>query len=353
MTKSWADTPLGWINRDNTSAYTATAGEFEFSIAGLAVNDTIDVLNIREDLIANNRRLVGDSGDLAGSAIELHYGITETISAFARYQDQSLTVDLGEVQSVNIVDINESLDTTLQEIGFKWTLFESKLLNPDNLQTALSIQATAYRNESDDFDVTIDQINFSNLTVFFSDPTIFSVDDLKDEGWTIRLLFSRYLDQIGVTSFWLGYGQSDAKSGTSTNAENGTIRNLFKQEFSLEESYLYLGASLNLRITPRLPASISYEYIDINDSSFNRDPLVAPTGLPGFLTSSATSHEDGNHTLNAKISYWITPEFSASVSGNLFSNQFLGKLPHFNNPLSESFSSEPYGYIGLELGYRF
>lgn len=349
----WTDTPLGWINRGNPSAYTTTQGEFEFSIAGLAVNDTIDFLDIREDLIANDRRLAGDSGDLEGNSIEIHYGITDSISVFARQQNQSLTVDLGQVQSVNIVEIDDALETQLQEVGFKWTLFESELLNPDNLQSSLSIQATAFRNKSDDFDVTVDQINLSNLTVFFTDPTTFSVDNLEDDGWTLRFFYSRYLDQIGVTSFWIGYGESEASSGTSTNAINGTIRNLFSQEFSLEESYLYLGASLNFRISPRLPASISYEYIDINHSRFRRNPVEAPSGLPGFLSSNAVSGESGNHTVNARISYWVTPDINLSLSGNLYSNQFLGRLPHFNNPLSESFSNEPYGFIGLELGYSF
>ncbi|MCH7817823.1 MAG: hypothetical protein IIC60_14780, partial [Proteobacteria bacterium] len=97
---AYGDTPLGWINSANPAAYTTTRGEFEISLAVLAVNDTIDFLNIRDDLIANNRTLVGDSGDLDGVKFELHYGVTETLSVFYRRQQHSLTVDLGPTNSI-------------------------------------------------------------------------------------------------------------------------------------------------------------------------------------------------------------------------------------------------------------
>jgi len=90
-----ADTPLGWINSANMAAYTTTRGEFEISLSGLAVNDTIDFLNVRDELIINNKTLVGDSGNLIGGKFELHYGITETLAVFYRQQQHSLTVDLA------------------------------------------------------------------------------------------------------------------------------------------------------------------------------------------------------------------------------------------------------------------
>jgi hypothetical protein len=92
-----ADTPLGWINAGNTSAYTTTRGEIEIGLAGLAVNDTIDFLNYRDDLIANNSRLTGDTGDLSGTRLELHYGITNTLDVFLKLQQQSLTIELRPI----------------------------------------------------------------------------------------------------------------------------------------------------------------------------------------------------------------------------------------------------------------
>lgn len=349
----FGDTPLGWINNNTMSAYTTTQGELEISGSIHAVNEAIDFLDIREDLFANNQRLVGKSGDLDGTRFEAHYGITNYLSVFARQRQHELTVDLGDIASVNLVDISNSLDTTQQEIGLKWTLYEANLLEPDNRRTALSLQLTGYENETDDFDVVLDRIDLDNFTVFFTDPTTFAVSNMEDEGWTSRLLYTQSLADLGIGSLWLGYGESSATSGTSTNAVNGTVRRLFTQEFELEESYYYLGASINFNIRPRLVANLSYEYIYIADTEFSREPAVPPTQLPGFLSASGTTEEDGNHTLSARLSYWLTPQISASLSGNLYSNQFLGVLPHYNNPLGESFSTVPYGFIGGELAFRF
>jgi len=348
-----ADTPVGWISNNTMSAYTTTKGELEISASIQAVNEAIDFLDIREDLFKNNPRLTGKSGDLDGTRFEAHYGLTDYLSIFARYQQHELTVDLGEIASINLVDISNSLDTTQQEIGLKWMLYEGDLLNPDNRKTALSLQITGTRNETKAFDAVIDRIDIGNLTVFFSDPTTFSVSNMKDEGWTSRLLYTQAVDDFGIASIWFGYGESSATSGTSTNAINGTVRNLFTQDFELEEEYFYLGASINFAIRPRLIAYLSYEFINIAKSKFSRDPITPPSQLPGFLSASGLADEDGNHTLTARLSYWLTPQINASVSGNLYSNQFLGRLPHYNNPLGESFASVPYGFIGAELAYRF
>ena len=47
---STADTPLGWINSSNPAAYTTTKGELEISGAALAVNDSLDVFNYRDEI---------------------------------------------------------------------------------------------------------------------------------------------------------------------------------------------------------------------------------------------------------------------------------------------------------------
>lgn len=171
---------LGWINSSNPAAYTTTAGEFEISLAGLAVNDTIDFLNVRGDLVANNRRLAGDSGDLNGGKFELHYGVTESVSVFYRQQQHQLTVDLGTINSVSLIDIDKSLNTTQQSLGFKWTFFESNLLRPDNRRSAASLEISGYSNKSDDFNVVIDENSLDNLQIFFRDPQTFSVTELED-----------------------------------------------------------------------------------------------------------------------------------------------------------------------------
>jgi len=348
-----ADTPLGWINNGGSSAYTSNKGELEINLGILAVNDTIDFINYRDDFVANDRRLVGDSGDLIGGTFAAHYGISEHVSMFLSRREHSLSIDLGTINSVNVTQIDDSLDTSKDTLGFKWTFYQSNLLNPDNRVSAAALEFSVYSGSSDDFDVSVDEIHLADLDVFFANPQTFSVAGLEDDGWKARVIYTLPVQETGVLSFWAGYGQSQARSGTTSDIASAFIKSIFEQEFELEETYLYAGASVRYQITPRIPLDINYEYINVSDSNLRRIPESPSSALPSFLSASAERAADDNHTLTARLSYWMTPKMNISLSGDLYSNQFLGIIPHYDNPLSGSFSSLPYGFAGVELGIKF
>lgn len=353
VTPAAADTPLGWVNSKDPSAYTTTAGEFEISVGALAINELIDVFDYRADILASSSRLVGDSGYLKGSNIELNYGVTRDLSVFYRRQDHALTLDLGEIQSATVVDIDDSLDTTMQTGGVKWTFFRSNLLNSDYRQSALSLELSYNINKTDDYKVVISQMQLENLQIFFQNPQTFAVDRLEDEGWKTRLVYSMPIGNLSVASIWASYGQSEASSGTSSDLQSATFARLFEQSFEQEETYVHLGASLHYNLTPRLPLLVSYEYVNIADESVSREPATPSSSLPSFLSQSNQQTVSDNHTLFAQVSYWVTPDINLSISGNLYANQFTGTLPHYNNPLSGSFADAPYGYARIQLAYKF
>ncbi len=352
-TPTFAETPAGWINSANTSAYTTTRGDIEIALAGFAVNSTLDIFNYREDLIAASGRLEGDSGDLLGNKLELHYGVSRDFSLFYRRKQQSLTLDLGEINSVDLVDIDQSLETLAQSAGLKWTFFKADLLNQDNRHSAASLELTAFQSESDSFDVVLEEIRLDNLTIFFGVPQTFSIANMEDEGWKSRLIYSWPLQQSSTFTAWTGYGESTATSGTTSDLQSATIRRFFEQSFEIEEQYFYLGGGFNAYITPRLSINLNYEYIKLINADFSRLPAEPLPQLPGFLSASSQAEIDSNHTLEARLAYWLTPEINLSVTGNLYANQFVGVLPHYNNPLSGSFSSTAYGFAGVELMYKF
>lgn len=351
---SEAQTPLGWISSDTISAYTLAPFDFEISATKLKVNDTIDFLNVREDLLAGQQKLVGKSGDLDGEQLELYLGLPWDLEIYYQRQQQAFTVDLGTINSVKLVDISPSLDTTLQNYGLKWTFWKGNLLNPDNRISAAALEVSGTNNQSDDFGVVVSEIYLPNLSIFFRDPQTFSVADLEDDGWKARLIYTwpfAGIDTV-VATVWGGYGASDATSSTTSDLTSATIKALFEQQFTVEERYYYAGASLTWNPLPRLPITLNYEYIRIRDSAFTRNPDPPQTGLPGFLTQTPASLS-GNHTLSARIAWWLTPQVNLSLTGNLYSNQFIGVVPHFSNPLSGSFGDKPYGFAGLQLGFNW
>lgn len=216
------------------------------------MNDTIDFLNYKEDLIAASGRLEGNSGNMNGAKLELHYGVTRDLSVFYRRQQHSLSLDLGEISSVDLIDIDKSLDTTAESAGFKWAFFRANLLNPDNRQSSASFELSGFSNKSADFDLVLSEIRLDNLTIYFGVPQTFSVANLADEGWKSRLVYSWPIVRLGIGSLWASYGESSVNSGTTSDLKSVTISKFFEQDFDKNETYMSAGASLIAGINPPL-----------------------------------------------------------------------------------------------------
>ncbi len=350
-----ADSPLGWVHADHNSAYTLNERTFELTLGAIAVNEDLDFLDVREDLLAGTRQLEGDSGDLGGNALELNVGITPWLSAFYRRQQTELTIDIGEVRSINLLDLDDGLDTTTQMYGFKLNFFEAANFDVARPWRAASLEVARTSSKSDNFTGVLDRITLnSNLVISFTNPQNFEVDQMEDDGWLARVLYSFPLSPRLSATTWAGFAENNAQSGTRSDIPVPSLASAFEQSFKTDNSQLLLGASMVWQITPRMPLQLSYEYIRLNDSDLEVISNPNNVLLPSFLRADnlgAVEAED-NHTLRGSLTYWITPQFTVSLTGKLFSNQFLGLIPHYSNPLSGSFSDQPYGYAGVHLGFR-
>jgi hypothetical protein len=352
-----AEQPFGWVGIGHPSAYALAPGEFELSGNLLRVDDTIDFLNLRNDLLAGNQRLVGNSGDLDGRGGELRIGVWDSLELFYRQTDQDLVLNIGPVSSADIDNLDTQLRTEREAYGIKWVFFES--LNQDLSQpwTSAALELTSSQNRSDDFGGDLAGFRFSATGgVRFDPPGRFGLDRLRDEGWGARLLFSSALNASTTTTAWAGYGQTEASSGTSWDIDVGFFRDAFLQTFDIEESQYRLGASVNWQYFPRLPVQVGYEYIAITDrkQTVKRGEGSLSGLIPSFLNGGGLAEsETHNHTVYGSVNWWVTPQIYLGAGGKLFSSQFTGIIPHYNNPLSSSFSNITYGYVELKLGVKF
>jgi len=352
-----AEQPFGWTGIGHPSAYALAPGEFELSGNLLRVDDTIDFLNLRNDLLAGNQRLVGNSGDLDGRGGELRLGVWDSLELFYRQTGQDLALNIGPVSSADIDNLDTQLRTEREVYGVKWVFFES--LNQDLSQpwTSAALELTSSQNRSDDFGGDLAGFRFSATGgVTFDPPGRFGLDRLRDEGWGARLLFSSALNASTTTTAWAGYGQTEASSGTSWDIDVGFFRDAFLQTFDIEESQYRLGASVNWQYFPRLPVQVGYEYIAITDrkQTIKRGEGSLSRLIPSFLNGGGLAEsETRNHTVYGSVNWWVTPQIYLGAGGKLFSSQFTGIIPHYNNPLSSSFSDITYGYVELKLGVKF
>lgn len=350
-----ADTPLGWIEKASPSAYTLGSMEFDLSIGAIAVNDTIDFLNIRDDLLAGTRKLEGDSGDLSGRNFSVQLGLAPMLTAFYSQQDQDFTVELGNIASINLLELDSTLKTESKAYGLKWNIYEAGHSSNDRAWHAMSLELSKLTNTSDDFEGKLDQIFLNNnTTLTFNQPQTFSIARMEDEAIAAKLLYTWPVSSSLTGTVWAAYADVDSAAGTTSDILAASIASAFEQSFSADEKRVQFGLGLNWQITERMPVQLSYEFINItsSDTTVVSNPLNVL--LPSFLRASNLSQQDTdtNHILKGSLSYWVTPELNVSVYGTVFSNQFLGVIPHYNNPLTSSFADNPYGYVGLSIGLR-
>lgn len=348
-----AQQPYGWSGHGHTSAYVLAPGEIELTGSLLRVNDTLDVFDVRADVLRSNTRLGGKTGDFKGNRFEITAGVLPSLNLFFRYQQHDLTAELSEPASLDLESIDTRLSTEQNAYGLRWVFFEAANKPADLPWRSASLELTRTDNNTDDFGASIQRIRFNASTVIeFRPPQRFTIDRMQDEGWRGKVALSQPLTRSLTATAWLGYADIDSTAGTSSEITSTAIANAFLQTFDINEQQVTAGASLKWLITPRLPLSLSYEYTNIRDRELIVTRGNSAVTLPSFLQADNLSSETKNHVLTGNLDWWVTPHWFVGVGGTLMSNQFMGSLPHYNNPLSGSFSDTAYGYAEMRIGLK-
>ena len=353
-----AEQPFGWIGNDHASAYAIGMGRLELSGYRARVNDTIDFLNLRNDLLASNaQRLVGDTGDLTGSTLRFRIGVLDSLELFYRQSKQNLTVNLGTISSADIENLDNGLQTERKAFGAKWVVLDSISRDRSYPWSSVALELIRTVNQSDDFGGDLANLRTTaGGGVRFDPPGRFALDRLEDDGWRAKLLVSSAWSTTATATLWAGYGESQASSGTRWDVDVDFLRSAFLQTFDTRESQLVLGASVNWHLLPRLPVQLGYEYTHVTgrEQDIFRGSSSLSRFLPSFLRGDGLEEgQTRNHSLFGSMNWWVTPEVYVGVAGMLFSNQFTGIIPHYNNPLSGSFGDLPYGYLEFRIGVNF
>jgi len=348
-----ADTPVGWISADNYGAYTLGTLDFELHLGGIAMNDGLDFSNSRDDILSNSSLLEGEDRDIAGSVIDFQLGLTSFLTAFYRHQATDLSIDFAYTPSVGLVSIDDELQTETDSYGLRWNIYESGR-SRGNAWTATSLEIGFSESSSDDFTGSYNGMTIQGQYTPFGTDGTFTLQDLEDEAWKVRLIHTAPISRSVAGTVWAGYSETEATASTHLSAVN-LLAPTVVQSFETETSQYTLGGSLNWQITPRMPLQLSYEFIKVQDRD---DSMIVNPALdlylPDFLQAANVGGdiEDENHVISANLSYWITRNISVSITGKVFSNQFLGVTPHYHNPLTASFAEESYSYAGLHLGIK-
>lgn len=347
---------MGLVSIGHTNAYVLGLGAFEASWHSVSVNDTVDFLDLRKEILSGNSQLTGNTGDLTGNGKELRLGVGGGIELFYRESAQALTLNLAPVSSADIENLDNELSTRRKSYGFKWLFYDAVLQDLARPWSSVALQVTRSENRSDDFGGDLAGLRTSaSGGVLFDPASRFALDRLQDNGWQARLVYSAAWSTDITTTLWAGYGSTQASSGTSWDVDIAFLRDALFQSFDSQQSTYMLGASVNWHLRPRLPVQFGYEYLAIRTSY--EHPITGNSSfsryIPSFLRGDNLSRGDSkNHTVYGKASWWITPHLYIQAGGRLFSDQFNGLMPHYNNALSGGFANLPYGYAELSMGIK-
>lgn len=350
-----AEQPYGWIGNDRISAYTLAPLKFEISGHYLWLNSSVDAFGVRDDIRGSNPALVGDSGELEGQRGAIRMGLWHGLDIFYQRQDQDLTLEIAPDARAGITRLDDRQETRSTAWGAKWVFYEARFKNRNRGWQSAALELIREDNRSDDFTGYLQPAPLaggSDTSQPLSTPQRFALDNLKDDRWQARLIYTTPFANSHTMTTWLSYGESESSAGTRIDSDVPELQEAFRQSLDIDEKQFSAGISLNLQGRPRLPVQLSYEYIHVHDRKERIASLGSPI-VPGFLRDGPRSSRDSNHVVTASANWWVTPHMYVGATALVASQQYTGVMPHFNNPLTGSLSDERYAHMELKLGIRF
>jgi hypothetical protein len=333
-------------------------GRIEAAFGYQIINETIDVLGVRED---EYERLSGVDratapGDLWGIHLLFNYGLlknTTLISSF-QYRSQNYgfdtigikTIDLALKQGLFSVD-DLSFPNLAFDAGFRFNSAAAIVYNDQNELNAIVQRLSPGTNigiRIDEYFVWFDQeINGNQFSLGAQrqgrpDPQI-SIDDLWDFSSYARLTYGRIWDWFFPNLFF-EYGHTKISSKIDTTLMEYIPDDFeddlpeFPIELSRSENYIKTGLSLHIKLPFKTLFRLEYDYLKL----YREDNL-------GYM--------DDNNIIKTDISYFPIPTLAFNIGLIYFERQLNGEIPFLYNKYTQTTFDHPYGYVHIGLTYFF
>ncbi len=326
-------------------------GQWELSADYLVMNDTVDVLDVREDRLKSVSAAFQDPsvGDLNGVQLQLNYGLlpSSTLRLGYAYRDIELSFADFKVHSTDLAWRQALLQNP--QTSFLLTLdggLRFDKVQDRNFSDFEDIELLANRiNPS--FNVNISDIGshfvferngLSVLTPRERGAPEIALEQMQDLTPYLRLSASMPVGRV-LPSIFAEFGKSWVDSEISTNL--GTlIPELTSSQFPLsenldrDETYWKVGWGLSYAAPSGLTANLEYSYIQIS----REDSL-------DFI--------DDNHVLAAELGYFVTDSFAINLGGTYYRNLYNGVLPVLYNRFTQTGFDHDYGEAHAGVTFLF
>lgn len=338
------------INYAKNELHTLTPkkGTLEFELNLLMMNDTIDLLKLKEKEFGNSSKF--DSiGDLEGYDIAFKYAILDDFMISARYSIEEIEYS------------SSSLSNTKLDIYARYNLFDNKMAT---LNSGISIDFGYVTNKLKDFYIrdldtiqqtiktmfanlggTISKINATTLmyadnnlpptTTFITNPYIV-LKDTEDKSYYLRLLTGFY-SKNSYTNFYTGIKTTSIKNTISTTQQ---VINLAATEnitlpliLDRKEKTIFAGFNYTLD-TNTFIYEFNYEYAY-------------------FIRDKGLDYMKDNHIINISVAYPIAKKLLLTTGAKIMYRQLNGQIPYLYNEYTQTSYDHKYGYASFGIIYNF
>ncbi|MEA2050937.1 MAG: hypothetical protein U9O56_09440 [Campylobacterota bacterium] len=303
------------INYQSHYIHTLTTpkDDMTLSFAYLLLNDSVDILDIKESEFGQNDKYTS-IGDLTGYDVRFTYGVSDNLMLSYNNSEQSIAYG------------NSNLTNNRNDIFLRYNFFNN---SSDILNSGISIDLGYTKNKlfdkyftnSNDIEELLKRYKYSNIDV----PWV-GVVNTSDSSIYSRVL-SGFCINNTIVDFFIGL--------KSTKIKNYVVSTSTTNNMDLSRDELIYSIGFN--ITQDFQAyfiELGYEY-----DRFSRDE-----GL---------DYIDFNHIVDLTLGYNIDKNFMIYTSGKAMYRQFNGQIPYLYNKYTQTTYDHKYGYATLGIKYSY
>jgi len=332
--------------KNNIHAFLPKNGEISFKLAYQAMNDTLDIFNVKESEFSGNSQNIDSLGAMQGFDIGIGYSFYDDFYLNANINQQHLQYSSSTLVNTNVdlyirYNIYSSTDLAFAIDG-GYVLNHAKDLYIKDINTINS----NIKKIAPDKDIKISAdgttLNYTGsngtLTIPLTLEPYASIEDTKDDAFYFRLL-SSYKTKSFLFDVFAGYKQINIQYTVDTSL---TYEPELEEEFKNNsprisnkrvDATLFMGASLRYQIDS-LYTTFGYRYNNI-------------------LRIDGLEEIQENHIIDLDFLYSITPNIGAYLGFHAMSNQFNGEINYLYTQYSKTSFDHPYGYISIGTVLKF
>jgi len=328
-----------------THAYPFIQNKTEMILEYQKLNDTVDILNIKEQELGSTLSSFGSIGNMDGYKLDITYGLNDKITLHTNIGMQKIQYG----------------DSTLN--NKKYNIFgRYNILQNDFTQTALSLDIGGTINSADKISITntnyleslakkfldVKDVKITSTAIGvvkkdgtteilnISSPVSIDIENLQDKTLYISLLNEKKINHTYICGFIkLNYTKIStliranivaADSSTQTKLQNYTLsRNLDRNEKSV---------NIGFNISTGIDYIFEFEYY-----------------YTKFFRSEGLDYIDYNHVFNVDVIKPFNKKWFVFAGGKVMYRQFNGEIPYLYNTYTQTTFDHKYGYAKAGIGY--